>query len=377
MHCPPGDVTKISQKAVEHADALCAGPPCIPFAGNGLHEGEESTHFKPFLATLALIVSLAKGSPALIFALLENVFGALQWIADVPPIFFRVILVLREEVPEFHWGLDKLFGQFYKLGASRRRVFLKGIRNDAISVPAVPAPLPALGLGNIRDNLNPHVPCSTSADLTAAQLENLSSLEVQLQKVRHAGRIPAGSLVVAAADRAPGKVYKQNYGVNLSPCLTTSNSTLVVMSIDDLAEPREDREFFRLLMPVERFLLQGFKKGRALGMKPNLQVKASGNAYPVPLLMCELIPILNSISMTCGLPPMPSGYTGYEFDFGELMERLKQELKEASLHPALQGGKPTSKRKGNRRSIWHHGAGLSFQPRLNYLLDLFRGSDSY
>ena len=76
-----GDITKIQHENIQGADILSAGPPCIPFAGNGLHEGEESVHFEAFLATVSLIVCLVKSSPHLLVALLENVFGgsALDW----------------------------------------------------------------------------------------------------------------------------------------------------------------------------------------------------------------------------------------------------------------------------------------------------------
>jgi len=57
-----GDITKMINSDIEASDGIVAGPPCIPFAGNGNHEGEKDQRFQPFLAVLTLIVCLAKNA---------------------------------------------------------------------------------------------------------------------------------------------------------------------------------------------------------------------------------------------------------------------------------------------------------------------------
>ena len=59
----------------------------LPFAGNGRKDGENSKHFEPLLVVVAMVVILAKHG-MLIFALLENVFGTLQWTGGLPPICY-------------------------------------------------------------------------------------------------------------------------------------------------------------------------------------------------------------------------------------------------------------------------------------------------
>ena len=133
------------------------------------------------MVVLAMVVILAKHG-MLIFALLENVFGTLQWTGGLPPMFMRIMLVLRDECPEFYWGIDKMFAQLYKLGASRRRAFLKGIKNTHISVPRVPPPLSCLGQGSVRDYLTPGLPNNALEDFTDAQQQNLRDLEVKVKQ---------------------------------------------------------------------------------------------------------------------------------------------------------------------------------------------------
>ena len=129
---------------------------------------------------------------------------------------------------------------------------MKGIRKECVSAPAVPPPLEPLGLGSVRDHLNPEAPNSKQEDFTAQQWENISKIEQTLTGAISKGKLKAGSIVVAAADRADGKVFKQNWQVNLSPCLTTTNAMLLVLSTHDLDAPREDRELFRTYLPEER-----------------------------------------------------------------------------------------------------------------------------
>ena len=76
----------------------------------------------------------------------------------------------------------------------------------------MPPPLEPLGLGSVRDHLNPEAPNFKQEDVTAQQWENISKIEQTLTGAISKGKLKAGSIVVAAADRADGKVFKQNWG---------------------------------------------------------------------------------------------------------------------------------------------------------------------
>ena len=109
------------------------------------------------------------------------------------------------------------------------------------------------------------------------------------------GKIPPGGLACVPLDRAAGKVYKQTVNIDLVPTLTTSNRYLFVFSTDDLDEPLGKRAFARFLLPAERMALQGFPLAYAEFIPEGMHVKASGNAYPVPVVGAVLFPILRQL----------------------------------------------------------------------------------
>ena len=83
--------------------------------------------------------------------------------------------------------------------------------------------------------------------------------------------------------------------IDLVPTLTTSNRYLFVFSTDDLDEPLGKRAFARFLLPAERMALQGFPLAYAEFIPEGMHVKASGNAYPVPVVGAVLFPILRQL----------------------------------------------------------------------------------
>lgn len=93
-------------------------------------------------------------------------------------------------------------------------------------------------------------------------------------------------------------MYKQLLTRNKCPTLTTTNVYLMVLSVADVVNGSADheREFFRMLHPFERLALQGFSPelGNSLGEK--LSVKAAGNAYPIPLIIASVLPLLRAVS---------------------------------------------------------------------------------
>ena len=85
--------------------------------------------------------------------------------------------------------------------------------------------------------------------------------------------------------------------VNNAPTLTTRNLYLVVMSVRDvvLRTPDAQRELFRKLAGAERLALQGFPQGVGSLLPPDIVVHAAGNAYPPPLIVAVLGPMLQTL----------------------------------------------------------------------------------
>ena len=71
----------------------------------------------------------------------------------------------------------------------------------------------------------------------------------------------------------------------------------------DIVNNVEDskREFFRLLLLPERLQLMGFPGKLALTLPESRVVFASGNAYPVPLIIASFFPMLLALAQS-GLP---------------------------------------------------------------------------
>ena len=65
----------------------------------------------------------------------------------------------------------------------------------------------------------------------------------------------------------------------------------IVMEVPDNA-----RELFRRLEGPERFSLQGFPPSVALSLDPKVWIKASGDAYPPPLIIATLGPMIRQVS---------------------------------------------------------------------------------
>ena len=81
------------------------------------------------------------------------------------------------------------------------------------------------------------------------------------------------------------------------PTLTTHNTYLFVASVKDVVKgvPDIDRLIFRKLHPAERLTLQGFRKELALQLGTKT-LQAAGNAYPPPLIISVLWPMLDALA---------------------------------------------------------------------------------
>ena len=107
------------------------------------------------------------------------------------------------------------------------------------------------------------------------------------------GRI-AGTFAPAFAMPRGVMADKMLITVNNVPTLTTRNFYLVVMSVRDIVSgtPDDQREYFRKLTGAERLALQGFPQGVSSLLPPWLVAHAAGNAYPPPLIIAVLGPML-------------------------------------------------------------------------------------
>ena len=175
----------------------------------------------------------------------------------------------------------------------------------------VPEPLPSWGRRHLRDALAVNVPNTPRSSFTKPQQKNLVAFEQMVVSMVKKGTLQEDDVVVVSADRFhdPDITYEAKLSWNVCPTLATHNQYLVPMSVKDILNNTEDsaREFFRLLLLPERLQLQGFPAKLALWLPENKIVLASGNAYPVPLLIAMFFPmlqaLLNAPFPVCDWPP--------------------------------------------------------------------------
>lgn len=321
-----GNVLKHSLQNLQiPVDFLIAGPPCPPWAGQGNKNGLHDPRAAVFLRILEWLVYFIKCA-GLLGCILENVLGITHEHAGREPVIRRFLEVLRQYCPEFDWTVDVLRAVDYCLPQSRVRVFLRGLRKFVAM--SIPKPLAAFGRRHIRDILG-KFPHTTRSELTLTQQDNLLDFENKIVNMVSAGTLDMSDVVVVPVDRADGKVYKQHISVNCLPTLTTHNVYLFVLSVADVVNevPDEEREFCRKVMAAERLTSQGFPAELLFGLGRELATFAAGNAYPVPLIIAALHPILEAIG-NCDVlatwPPQDMVSKTLPACLGQAMEAFKR-----------------------------------------------------
>ena len=233
----------------------------------------------------------------LIGCILENVVGLTHETSDGhEPTSEKFLRVLRKWCPDFAWRLDTLHLVDYMLPQTRVRVFLRGMRKSV--APEVPPPLLPFGKRLFRDSLG------KSQNVVRESLgetfqENLKCCGEVIKSDHRKGKLSLGDLIVCPLDRSHriDITYLPSLTRNAAPTLTTQNSCLFVMSVSDVVHGVDDasRKFFRFFTKPERLALQGFPPHQALRLPENKIVFAAGNAYPVPLIVATLHPMLKSL----------------------------------------------------------------------------------
>ena len=284
-------------------DILVAGPPCPPWAGQGTHNGMQDCRAAVFIRVLMWVFFFVKCG-GLLACILENVEGIETLRHGRDSAVNHFLTVLRKCIPEFVWCVDKLVLTNYALPHTRVRVFLRGVRR--IVSEFVPKCLSPFGTTLLRDFLGhyPHTPRST---YTGPQQQNLLDYEQVIRERVKQGTLQRGDIVVISVDRGQGRAYKAPLTVNNVPTLTTRNQYLMLVSVHDVIDntPDEQREYFRKIHDVERLQLQGLPASLLAQLPAGKALKASGNAYPVPLIIAVLQPILMEVSKKIHLPSWP------------------------------------------------------------------------
>ena len=289
-----GDIVAVPSSEWERpVHVVISGPPCPPWAGNGNRRGVDDARAQVFLQIARAVAAFAKRGE-LQAAVLENVAGIMHKQRGEESFMSKLLAILGEEVSEFLWDVSTL---------KARNYFLRGIRNDLCPSGQVPPRLAPFGERSLREFLAVGLPCVDRKELTKCMAQNL---QAQLRKLLQEGKISEDSLVCYPLDRADDKTYKRQICVDRTPTLTTSNTYLFVSDMHVDAED-QDRSFFRFLLPEERLVLQGFPKSICNSLRSSaLQVKAAGNAYPVPLIAAALHGLMDS------LQELPSPKPGLE-----------------------------------------------------------------
>ena len=142
-----GDLLKVPLGMLKPPiDVIMAGPPCPPWAGQGLKKSTNDERAKVFLRLLEWVVYCIKAC-GLLLCVLENVTGILAQNDGRDSIINYWLTVLRRCCPEFEWKVHTLKLVDYLGAQTRKRVFLVGMRRI---LGALPDPLPPFGPLHIR-----------------------------------------------------------------------------------------------------------------------------------------------------------------------------------------------------------------------------------
>ena len=114
------------------------------------------------------------------------------------------------------------------------------------------------------------------------------------------GKLHLSDVVIVSVVRSEGKEWRQTFARNNLPTLTTRNSSLWALSVGCVVEglPDDERQVCRRIKNTERFTAQGFPANLVLKMSSKCAFKAAGNAYPVPLIIASLHPLLEAIGLS-------------------------------------------------------------------------------
>ena len=248
------------------------------------------------MVTVVLWVAILIRKHGLLACILENVVGFKTGWSGRQPTSDHWMKILALFLPEFSWRVDTLALSDYMRPQSRVRVFIRGLRRSVAE--SVPRCLPPFGKCTFRNVLVHAWPTYPRWCLTQQHQKNLVNYEAIIRNLYVAGKILPDDpryddiCVVELNHDSPF------YMINQVPALTINNRYLFLISVADVINQVEDksREFFRFLLETERLALQGFPPEAARDFPSDgLVLKATGNAYPPPLIVAAAAPLIQAM----------------------------------------------------------------------------------
>ncbi|CAK0861214.1 unnamed protein product [Prorocentrum cordatum] len=288
-----GDVMGLPIEELQDAELLLSGPPCQPFAEGGRHGGADDPRSEVYETVVGWVIELAWRGVLVMF-LIENSCNMKSY-----AFFWEMFRRLASCIPFFAIDVVELdLADIYP--HRRRRMWLRGMRRDACGHSSLPQPLgradmqaPLGACPTLLDVLLPGCPNVGPGDLSTDRLrDNMSAYTATIIEDREKGI--TGTIAVVELDRSPKKVYGTKVMYDVTPPLRCTGPSIFLFSVDDIDLELTKRKVHRFLLDEERFALQGHSYKYHGHFKSQRASRAStGNAYPVPMLVSVMQPMLS------------------------------------------------------------------------------------
>ena len=294
-----GNLLSLKLSDVVDCEALIAGPPCQPWAGTGKGQGSSDPRADVFDFVINLIIDQSwRGM--LLLVVLENSSRLRK-----TQYFAEVMNRLRAAVPFFIWEdcqseLSEVFPHH------RERVWLRGMRRDAMLTTELPRPLESQDLGCwipletlLDDTPQPVNPAELGWNQACNLAGYLKKLETDIEKGQ------AGRIAMLELDRSPLKTFGGNIQYDRCVALRASGPKVFVVASSEVGKPWHEHtlhRFLSLLSLEERCRLQGHDGSLALHF-PNQAAakKGTGNAFHPLQLGMMYLPMLKEAFLTGAL----------------------------------------------------------------------------
>jgi len=292
-----GDMMNIPLEHLADSDLLACGPPCQGFCPGGMQRGDEDSRSDCYRRILEWVVELATRG-ALKAYFIENAPGIMDSKQGRVSFAEQVIPMMCQRLPHFQHGFVEANPESV-FPVRRRRLWLRGVRagflKDGGIVMPIPKPLldfgiPPVPLEILLDRSLQHTPIES---LPRGCRLNLTKYLHMVDMARAWGE--HGRMAVFELDRDPSTCceYKGKLTYDLVPPMRCKGPPYFVASVWDMDKPVCERAFHRLISVAERFLLAGYPKDFAEHLPNQTAIlKATGNAYPVPMVVQVVLPVV-------------------------------------------------------------------------------------